>query len=169
MPHIQCKRNFPLHFFSTLLGSGSPSQRDYTQPAEPGCQWPHEPWDLLSSCGSLLDLKAVLHCSQSRWCGILRNHGKVALKLHPGFQWERLFPFWSFSLLPSSELPMKWLDGITGSTDMSFSKLWDLVMDREAWWAAVHEVAKSRTRLSDWTELKLLRLDWGTGKFIKKI
>ena len=109
MPHIHCKRNFPLHFFSTLLGSGSPSQRDYTQPAEPGCQWPHEPWELLSSCGSLLDLKAVLHCSQSQWCGTLRNHGKVALKLHPGFQWERLFPFWSFSLLPSSELPMRWL------------------------------------------------------------
>ena len=57
---------------------------------------------------------------------------------------------------------MKWLDGITDSMDVSLGELWEWMMDREAWRAAIHGVIKSRTRLSDRTELM-----FGSGKWCK--
>ena len=59
---------------------------------------------------------------------------------------------------------MRWLDGIIDSRGMSLNKLWELVMDRETWRAEVHGVAKSRTRLSDWTELINISSRWVSVK-----
>jgi len=124
---------------------------------------------------SHLDCKEVqpVHPKEiSPWCSLVGLMSKLKLQYF-GHLMRRAYPFEKTVVLGKIEgrrrtgrQRMRWLNCITYLMDMSLGKLWELVMDREAWRAAVHGVAKSQTWLSDWTEERSKTIFWWRPKWV---